>query len=281
MTVEQDGFWAAMQTRGPAEVVVDGTPVREGGRVRLRPRASADIVDLALRDRVAVVSGVEQDEQGGCLLAVTLEDDPGRDLGDARMPGHRFFFDPCDVEPLGPEPGADDGPRMLVAGIGNIFLGDDGFGVEVVRRLAQRPRLPGVDVVDFGIRGMDLVYALQRDYRAVVLVDAAPRGEPPGTLAVLEPEHVWHGPAAVETHGMDPVRVLRLAREFGPVPAQLRVVCCEPAAVPAEVAPEDVRVELSATVRRVVDRAVALVEETVAQLRAAPAGAGSRGGESA
>src|SRR5947209_3209759 len=74
------------------------------------------------------------------------------------------------------------------AGVGNIFLGDDAFGVEVAQRLARRPLPAGVRVVDFGIRGLDLTYALLDPYDAVVLVDAAPRGNAPGTLYVLEPE---------------------------------------------------------------------------------------------
>src|SRR5690348_18485873 len=78
--------------------------------------------------------------------------------------------------------------RILIAGIGNIFLGDDAFGVEVAQRLARRPLPEGVRVVDFGIRGLDLAYALLDGYEAVILVDAAPRGGPPGTLYVLEPE---------------------------------------------------------------------------------------------
>ena len=109
-------------------------------------------------------------------------------LGEGRFPGHRFFFALDEVEPLGGVAAAAPAPaRILVAGIGNIFLGDDGFGVEVARRLAERERAPGVDVVDFGIRGMDLAYALQ-GYDAVVFVDAAPRGERPGTLSVVQPD---------------------------------------------------------------------------------------------
>src|SRR5947209_6163179 len=77
-------------------------------------------------------------------------------------------------------------PRLLVAGVGNIFLGDDAFGVEVVQRLLRRPQPDGVRVVDFGIRGLDLSYALLDGYEAVILVDAAPRGAPAGTLHVLE-----------------------------------------------------------------------------------------------
>ena len=81
-----------------------------------------------------------------------------------------------------------DRPRVLVAGVGNIFLGDDAFGVEVVQRLARRPLPAEVRVVDFGIRGLDLTYALLDGYETVILVDAAPRGGPPGTLYVLEPD---------------------------------------------------------------------------------------------
>src|SRR6516225_7125141 len=79
-------------------------------------------------------------------------------------------------------------PRILVAGIGNIFLGDDAFGVEVARRLAARPQPDGVRVADFGIRGIDLTYALLDGYETVILVDATPRGGQPGTLYVIEPD---------------------------------------------------------------------------------------------
>src|SRR5262245_39805418 len=106
--------------------------------------------------------------------------------------------------------------RILIAGIGNIFLGDDAFGVEVVRRLVQRPLPDGVRVVDFGIRGLDLAYDLVNGYEAVILVDATPRGGQPGTLYVLEPTREEMPDAAdaglmVETHALDPVKVLRLA----------------------------------------------------------------------
>jgi hydrogenase maturation protease len=78
--------------------------------------------------------------------------------------------------------------NVLIACVGNIFLGDDAFGVEVARRLSLRPFPEGVSVVDFGIRGIDLTYALLDPYEAVILVDAAPRGGPPGTLYVIEPD---------------------------------------------------------------------------------------------
>src|ERR1700719_105979 len=104
--------------------------------------------------------------------------------------------------------------RLLIAGVGNIFLGDDAFGVEGAQRLARRPLPEGVRVVDFGIRGLDLAYALLDGYEAVVLVDAAPRGGRPGTLYVLEPEPgpalpPGEGAPLIEAHNMNPARVLR------------------------------------------------------------------------
>jgi hydrogenase maturation protease len=284
-------FWARMERRGPEEVMVAGWPVREGCRVRLRPaRARADIMDLVLDGRVAVVESIEQDQEGVFHFAVTLDDDPGRDLGQARLPGHRFFYSAEEIEPVEPEEGAERAARVLVAGVGNVFFGDDGWGVEVVRRLAEE-QWSGtgpdelVDVVDFGIRGMDLAYALQRDYGLVIIVDAAVRGQAPGTITVLEvdqprhdlpgsdlPESIGSGP--VEAHGMDPVRVLRLAAELGRVPERVIVMCCEPAVVPAGEPGEDVLVELSGPVRAAVGPAVRLVMDMIAE----SAGPGSRPG---
>src|SRR5438552_8768464 len=110
--------------------------------------------------------------------------------------------------------------RLLIAGIGNVFLGDDAFGVEVAQRLAQRALPEAVRVVDFGIRGLDLTYALLDGYEAVILVDETPRGGPPGTLYVLEPARgapleAGEAEVSIEMHSMDPVRVLRLAAAMG------------------------------------------------------------------
>src|SRR5271166_2774472 len=99
--------------------------------------------------------------------------------------------------------------KVLVAGIGNIFLGDDAFGVEVINRLAQRS-LPGnVCVADFGIRSFDLAYALMEDWELVILVDALPRGGEPGTLYTLEPElpNGEQSPPNLDAHTVDPVAV--------------------------------------------------------------------------
>jgi hydrogenase maturation protease len=173
---------------------------------------------------------IERDMEGRVHVGVLVDDDPGRDLGER---GHRFFFSPEEVEPL----------RVLVAGIGNVFLGDDAFGVSLVGRVASRP---GVDVADFGIRGMDLAYALA-DYDVAVLVDALPRGGAPGTLYLIEPE-LDGLPVDVDAHAMDPVKVLALAKALGgPLPRTL-VLGCEPAGV-------EEFAELSEPVRLALDEA--------------------------
>jgi hydrogenase maturation protease len=161
-----------------------------------------------------------------------------------------------------------NGSRVLIACVGNIFLGDDAFGVEVARRLAGRPLPEGVCVVDFGIRGLDLAYALLDDYEAVVLVDAAPRGGPAGALYVLELEV---GPALrspevgplIETHNMDPARVLRLVAALGGSVRRLLLVGCEPQTPGGE---DDLPVGMSAPVRAAVDEAVPLVEALAVRL---------------
>ncbi|MFC5834525.1 hydrogenase maturation protease [Nonomuraea insulae] len=252
-----NGFWTHMAGRGPAEVTVAGVRIGPGSRVRLRPRNRTDIFDLVLDGRCAVVESIEQDDEDALHVAVVLEDDPGRDLGEARMPGHRFFYSAEEIEPLDERESPPAHARVLVAGIGNVFLADDGFGVEVIRHLGTRSAIAGADVVDFGIRGMDLAYALQRDYTGVIFVDAAPRGQAPGTLTVLEPDLPDDDGTLVEAHGMDPVRVLRLARQLGPIPGRVRVVCCEPVTV------EEALFELSEPVRAMVAEAAGLVKSLV------------------
>src|SRR5262249_32897179 len=152
------------------------------------------------------------------------DNDPGRDLGLTRQPGHRFFFSPEEVVPLPRQPGAQQAsaqkPSILIAGIGNIFLGDDGFGVEVVRRLSQHPLPVCVRVADYGIRGFDLAYALQDGYETTILVDAFPHGQDPGAVSLIEldPKDFASGQAPqleIETHGMNPMKVLRMAASMG------------------------------------------------------------------
>jgi hydrogenase maturation protease len=156
--------------------------------------------------------------------------------------------------------------RILIAGIGNVFLGDDGFGVEVARRLAGRELPEGVEVTDFGIRGMDLIYALQDDYEVVIFVDATPRGEEPGTVYLLEPEIEEDGEVVLDTHGMDPVKVIKFARTLGARPGRTLVVGCEPQVVISGDDYEEMKMELSEPVLAAVEEAAKLVESLVEQI---------------
>lgn len=161
---------------------------------------------------------------------------------------------------------------ILVAGIGNIFLGDDGFGVEVAQRLARRDLPSDVRVVDYGIRGFDLAFALLEPYETAILVDAAPLGELPGTLAVIEPDleelGAWGAAApSVQGHSLDPASVLRLVAAMGGEPPHILLVGCEPATLGEE---QEGAIGLSEPVQAAVEEAVALVESLVGQMRAAP-----------
>jgi hydrogenase maturation protease len=258
--------WSELLRPGADSIVVGERTLRRGSRVVLRPRTS-DPFARALAGRHAFVDAVLTDLDDRVQLAVILEDDPARALGTARQLAHRFFFSPEEIEPLA----ESEAPhrRVLVAGIGNVFLGDDGFGVEVVRRVAASQLPAGVDVVEFGIRGIDLAYALGDGYDAALLVDAAPRGEPPGTLSVIEPLGDDGAGLPLEGHGMDPVRVLALARRIGTLPARTLVVACEPATV---VDPDsgELLAALSPVVNAAVEPAVALVASLATDLLALP-----------
>jgi hydrogenase maturation protease len=247
--------WDLLEEHTPVDSVrVGATEFKPGDTVRLKPRAGGDIFDLALAGRIATIESIEQDYEGKLHFAVVLEDDPGKDLGMLRQPGHRFFFAPEEVEPVNPL------PRILIAGIGNIFLGDDAFGVEVVRRLPAFPE--NVTVRDFGIRSYDLAYALLDGYDATILIDAAPRGETPGTLYVIEPELDDAEPAAIDAHAMNPVSVLRMARSLGQVTGRILLVACEP----GDLGGEEGCMGLSAEVAAVVDAAVARTERLVGEI---------------
>ena len=159
--------------------------------------------------------------------------------------------------------------RVLVAGIGNIFLADDGFGCEVVKRLAERGLPEGVEVVDFGIRGLDLAYALMEPYEAVIFADALPRGEEPGTVYLIEPEFEDEGEAAIDTHGMDPVKVIRFARAMGAEMTNTLVVGCEPGVVLTGEDYENMLMELSEPVSSAVEEAANLVQSLVEEINEA------------
>jgi hydrogenase maturation protease len=160
--------------------------------------------------------------------------------------------------------------RVLVAGVGNIFFGDDAFGVEVAQRLARLPLPEGVRVVDFGIRGCDLAFALLDNYEAVILVDAAPRGGAPGTLYVIEPELDYDDDTAagmpiVEMHDLDPAKVLRLARSLGGNVERVLLVGCDPHPAQHD---DDVSMEMSDEVKAAVEAALPLLESIVKQILA-------------
>lgn len=118
--------------------------------------------------------------------------------------------------------------RVLVAGVGNIFFGDDGFGSEVARRLAARPLPPYVRVVDYGIRGMHLAYDLLDGYDALVLIDASPGQGRPGDIRVLEVGAGDLGTGELDAHGMDPVAVLASLDGLGGQLPRTLVVGCQP-----------------------------------------------------
>jgi hydrogenase maturation protease len=159
---------------------------------------------------------------------------------------------------------------ILVAGIGNIFKGDDGFGVAVAQRLGCRPLPAGVTVKDFGIRGLDLTYALLDGYAAVILVDTVQRGEPPGTVYMIEPETFAIADAQPEDlllspHELDPARVLRLAAALGSDCRRVILVACEPASFGDE---ELGLMDLTPPVAAAVDPAIDLVAQVINQLLA-------------
>jgi hydrogenase maturation protease len=163
---------------------------------------------------------------------------------------------------------------ILIAGVGNAWLRDDGFGGEVARRLEQRALPAGVSVMDAGTGGLDLAYEVMRGYDGLVILDVSRNGGAPGTLYVMEPDEgsIEAGIEDGETinpHGMDPETVLRFVRSIGAWPGRVVVIACEPAQV------EEVGWGLSDEVSRSVAAAVELVLQTIDEMRSgAPIGAG-------
>jgi hydrogenase maturation protease len=145
--------------------------------------------------------------------------------------------------------------RVLIAGVGNIFLGDDAFGVEVLRRLSERALPENVCIKDFGIRGFDLAYALMEDWELVILVDATQRGGTPGTVYVIEHnagDKNEANAACFEPHGMHPVRALDLIGAMGSQAPRTIVIGCEP----GDLGGEDGHMGLSPAVEGALDEAV-------------------------
>jgi len=159
---------------------------------------------------------------------------------------------------------------LLIAGIGNIFLGDDGFGSEVARRLMDRSWPEGVRVVDYGIRGFDVAFALMDGVDVSILIDATPQGGSPGTLYIIEPELAdLNDPAVrelpVDTHAMNPMKVFQLVRAMEGRFKKVLIVGCEP----ADFGPENEgRLGLSPLVAAAVEEAIKLIDRLVAEILA-------------
>jgi hydrogenase maturation protease len=157
-------------------------------------------------------------------------------------------------------------PRMLVAGVGNIFLTDDGFGVEVAARMAGRPLPDGVELVDFGIRGVHLAYQLLDGYDVLVLVDAAPHGQAPGTVSLLEVDQAQVTTSAsavsegesplVDAHGLEPGAILSMLGSLGGQVSEVYVIACEPESV-------DEGIGLTAVVQAAVPQGIRLVDQVI------------------
>jgi hydrogenase maturation protease len=155
--------------------------------------------------------------------------------------------------------------QILVAGIGNAWLRDDGFGGEVAKELTERSVPDGVTVMDFGSGGLDLAYEVMRGYDALILIDVSRQGGEAGTLYVMEadPDDVdgkIEDGQMLNPHGMDPETVLRFVKYVGGWPGRVMVVACEPETV------EDVGLGLSDAVRASVTRAADVVMDTVKEL---------------
>src|SRR6516225_4922274 len=146
---------------------------------------------------------------------------------------------------------------ILIAGVGNAWLRDDGFGGEVARRLTERSLPDGVDVMDAGTGGLDLAYEVMRGYDGLVILDVSRQGGEPGTLYVMEPEEgeieggIEDG-QTINPHGMDPQTVLRFVKSIGAWPGRVVVIACEPGEV------EEMGWGLSEQVERAVEGAVKL-----------------------
>ncbi len=156
--------------------------------------------------------------------------------------------------------------KVLIAGIGNMFLGDDGFGVAVSRRLVARSLPKGVQVEDFGIRGYDLAFALMEPWERVILVDAIARGGEPGSVYVIEPDlgslEAASGEPPADAHSMDPLNVLRMVKAMGKTLPPLTLVACEP----ADLGGEEGRIGLTPAVEAAVETALQILEQMLSPL---------------
>jgi len=155
--------------------------------------------------------------------------------------------------------------NILIAGIGNIFFGDDAFGCEVAAQLMRRPLPEGVRVIDFGVGSYDLAYAMMNGPDVTIFIDATPRGQPPGTIYLLEPDkNILDSDfgEVVNAHSMNPVRVLQLIHSLGGQPGRLYLVGCEPAVLETE----EGAMGLSEKVQAAVAPAIEMIETLIREI---------------
>lgn len=228
------------------EEAVDGAGRRvgKGSRVRLRPAGRADAQDMFLSQQTATVAAVYRDLEDRAHVAVMVDAGGAADLHESN--GRFYYFRPDEVEVL--EDGAAEEPaaavgtaRVLVAGIGNVFLGDDGFGSAVAERLGRRSLPAWVRVEDFGIRSVHLAYdLLDAGYETTILIDALPRGGEPGTLYVVEPDVREATPvAAPDGHSGSVESVLAFLEGLGGKAGRVLIVGCEPQSLAPEMGLSD------------------------------------------
>lgn len=149
--------------------------------------------------------------------------------------------------------------KVLVAGFGNLLLGDDGFGVEVVRKLSGEPVPPGVEMMEVGTGGMELVFGLMGGFGRLIVVDAVRRGHAPGTLYVFRPSEAdlaFAPDQAVDPHFAEPTRAMKMAKKLGFLPEDVTIVGCEPGSC-------ELDLTLSPPVRAAVEEALGRVREAL------------------
>jgi len=162
-------------------------------------------------------------------------------------------------------PGSPTRKRVMVAGVGNMFMKDDGFGGAVIKKILDKKFPEGVEVKDFGTGGLKLAYDLMKGYDGLILLDASARGEPPGTLYVIEPNESDINPdleqgGPIDPHGADPATVLRFVKSIGSWPAKVLIVACEPETV------DDFEIGLSEPVSASIDKAVEMVDDLIKEI---------------
>lgn len=149
--------------------------------------------------------------------------------------------------------------RVLVAGFGNLLLGDDGFGIAVLRALGAEPLPPEVETMEVGTGGMELVFGLMSGCRKLIVVDVVRRGHPPGTMYVFRPSEADLALApdqSIDPHFAEPTRAMKMAKKLGYLPEDVTVVGCEPGSC-------ELDLTLSPPVREAVEQAAGKIREVL------------------